>query len=233
MKYCIVEIKSQTASFRNPEFQNFHKTLPLPPPTTLIGFAGAALGINSKDAQDFFVNSNFEMGVYCKNFGMAVDLWKYNNFSGRSIILREILFQCEIILIYGSDDVTKVDKLISSFEEPVYVLTMGSSDSLVKVISISSQFDTNESNEVSHCLIEGDIIKDVLSNSHNRFDFSIYSTSDPLTLDLPVRFSYLDDFGMRSVIKRKQFSLISNEMKLNVTKKGVFYKKVFVPLFNV
>ena len=96
MKYCIVEIVTQTATFRNPEFQNFHKTLPIPPPTTLVGIAGAAMGLSPKSAQLFFEESDFVMGSYCKNQGISTDLWKYNDFKERSIILKEILFHNNI-----------------------------------------------------------------------------------------------------------------------------------------
>jgi CRISPR-associated protein Cas5t len=232
MKYCIVELKTQTATFRNPEFQNFHKTLPLPPPTTLVGVAGAAMGKSPEDAQRFFEESAFKMGSFCKNAGMATDLWKYNDFNERSIILKEILFQNEVILVYGSEDVLKVDFLMSSFENPIYCLTMGNSDSLAKVVAIALDTNTIESDNVSHCIIEGNIIEEVLLNASNGLDFSIYSTSDPIAMDLPTRFAYADSYGMRSVCQRKQFSLITTEMKLNVKKKGILYKEIFVPLFN-
>jgi len=232
MKYCIVELKTQTATFRNPDFQNFHKTLPLPPPTALVGVAGAAMGKSPEEAQRFFDESAFEMGSYCKNAGMATDLWKYNDFSERSIILKEVLFQNEVILIYGSEDISKVDFLFKSFENPVYGLTLGNSDSLAKVVAIMEEINTTESDKVSYCLIEGDIIEEVLTNASNGLDFSIYSTSDPVSMDLPTRFAYQDSFGMRSVCKRKQFSLTTKEMKLNVKKKGILYKEIFVPLFH-
>lgn len=232
MKYCIVEIKTQTATFRNPEFQNFHKTLPFPPPTTMVGIAGAAMGKSPQESQHFFEKSPFEMGTYCKHAGIATDLWKYNNFSERSIILKEILFQTDVILIYGSHDFSKIDTLIASFTNPVYGLTLGNSDSLAKVIAIKEETTLSENDVVAHCLIEGDIIEDVLSNSSNGLDFSIYSTSDPIALDLPTRFSYADGYGIRSVCQRKQFSLITSKMQLNVKKKGILYKSIFIPLYN-
>jgi CRISPR-associated protein Cas5t len=232
MKYCIIKIKTQTASFRNPEFQNFHKTLPLPPPTTIVGIAGAAMGKSPEESQRFFEETAFEMGTYCRNAGTATDLWKYNDFSERSIILKEFLFQNDVILIYGSDDSSKIDTLIASFENPVYVLTLGNSDSLAKVVAIKEETKLSENDFISHCLVEGDIIDEVLSNASNGLDFSIYSTSDPVAMDLPTRFSYADGYGMRSVCQRKQFSLITSEMKLNVKKKGILYKGTFVPLFT-
>ena len=232
MKYCIVEIKTQTATFRNPEFQNFHKTLPLPPPTTLVGIAGAAMGLSPAASQRFFEGADFEMGAFCKNQGTSTDLWKYNDFSERSIILKEILFQNKIIIVYGTEDISKIDSLIESFTNPVFCLTLGNSDSLAKVVMIKKESLTIESDTVTNCMIEGDIIEEVLYNSTNGIDFSIYSTSDPVAMDLPTRFLYADDYGMRSVSQRKQFSLVTTEMKLNVKKKGILYNGCFIPLFK-
>ena len=232
MKYCIVEIKTQTATFRNPEFQNFHKTLPMPPPTTMVGIAGAAMGLSPGASQLFFEEHDFEMGVFCKNQGTTTDLWKYNDFNERSIILKEILFQNNIILVYGSDDISMIDILIRSFQNPVFCLTMGNSDSIAKVVTVKEEYLTIESDMLMNCMIEGDIIEEVLSNSSNGFDFSIYATSDPVAIDLPIRFLYSDEYGMRSVCQRKQFSLVTSEMKLNVKKKGVVFNGCFIPLFK-
>ncbi len=242
MKYCIVELKTQTATFRNPEFQNFHKTLPLPPPTTLVGIAGAAMGKSPEEAQRFFEDSAFEMGVYCTFEGMAKDDWKYRKLNKdkkkdprdfiEDVLVKEILFNTSVIIVYGSKNNSKSDELRTAFEAPIYGLTMGNSDSLAKVVAIEEETNTIDSDIVSYCLIEGDLIEEVLSNASNGLDFSIYSTSDPIVMDLPTRFAYTDNYGMRSVCKRKQFSLITKEMKLNVKKTGIVYKGIFVPLFH-
>ena len=78
MKNFVVEIKSQTASFRDPNFQNFHKTLDLPPPTTIIGLSGAALGLSPLQSQDFFEDGDFQIGIYGNYDGRCNDTWKYD-----------------------------------------------------------------------------------------------------------------------------------------------------------
>jgi len=232
MKYCIVEIKTQTATFRNPEFQNFHKTLPLLPPTTMVGIAGAAMGLSPKSAQDFFEKSDFVMGTYFKNHGASTDLWKFNDFKERSIILKEILFHNKAIIVFGSEDNSKIKILSKSFLDPVFSLTLGNSDSLAKVVKVFQEYNIVKSKTVSNCLIEGDVVEEVLSNASNGLEFSIYSTSDPIAIDLPTRFLYTDEYGLRKVSQRKQFSFITTEMKLNVEKQGVLYGGIFIPLFN-
>jgi len=131
MNFLIVELFTETATFRNPEFQNFHKTLSLPPPTTLIGLAGAAMGYSPKASQEFFDENEFYFGVFGISSGKAKDTWKYTNkvkgtelynyhpdYFG-SIIAKEILFSNKFVICFGTNnnnafEVVKVVKLIQS-----------------------------------------------------------------------------------------------------------------------
>ncbi len=233
MKYCIVEVKSQTATFRNAEFQNFHKTLTLPPPTTLIGLAGAAMGLSPKQAQDFFYSEDFQLGVYGKTGGLAKDLWKYNDFKNGSIILREILFKNHYFCAFGCKNPEKVMQIGNAFLDPKFALTMGSSDSLAKVFRVDYLDDTIQSNNLGNCYVEGDVITEVLEKALEDPIFSIYTTSEPTALDIPVKFEYDSDYGMRSVSKRKILSVISTPMELNIRKEGLSYNGYFIPLINL
>jgi len=137
MNYAIIKVKTQTSTFRDPDFQNFHKSLNLPPPTTIMGFVGAALGFSPKKSQDFFIENNFEIGISGKNKGKTIDLWKYNNFKqGGSIMQREILFYNEFHLIIGHNSLQLIEDIISAVKSPKYALTLGSSDSLAFVKNI-------------------------------------------------------------------------------------------------
>ncbi|WP_367391831.1 CRISPR-associated protein Cas5 [Lewinella sp. LCG006] len=233
MKYCIVELYSQTATFRNPEFQNYHKTFALPPPTTLVGLAGAAMGLSPNAAQDFFSSSSFQMGIYGQHQGKTTDLWKYDAFKNRSIVLREILIGNHFVLVYGSEEEEKVELLATGFAAPVYALTMGSSDSLAKVIHCEvGQAPIVKSTTVAYCLLAGDIIKEVMQNASAHPEFSIYATTDPIALDVPTHFQYESDYGARSVSQRQLLSFIGREMELNVKKEGIQYQDKFIPLFD-
>lgn len=233
MPYCIVEIVTQTATFRNPEFQNFHKSFLLPPPTTLVGLAGASLGLSPKAAQDFF-NEGFFMGVYGTSNGYAKDLWKYNTFDEQgSIILKEILYDNHFILVYGHENIEIIKALQQSFLTPVYALTLGNNDSLAKIIAVSIENEITNSTEMEHCLVEGNIVEEVFENAKNGLSFSVYSSSEPIAYDLPTRFLYESDYGFRRVVERKTLSFIGEKMQLNISKKGIIYKNTFVPIFNL
>lgn len=233
MKFCIVEIKTQTATFRNPEFQNFHKTLLLPPPTTMIGLAGAALGLSPKASQDFFDEDEFKIGVSGDSLGIAKDLWKYNDFKNGSIMLREIMFHNHFICVYGSDNLEKVNQIGEAFLSPVYALSMGSSDSLAKVLRVSYNSQTHFSKDIDKSIIEGDVVSEVLDKAAIDPVFSIYSTSEPIAIDVPTRFNYKDDYGIRNVIQRKTLSFITKPMQLNMDKEGISYNDFFIPVFDL
>jgi len=233
MPYCIVELVTQTATFRNPEFQNFHKSFLLPPPTTLMGLAGAAMGLSPKSAQDFF-KDGFYFGIYGSSKGYCKDLWKYNTFDEQgSIILKEILFDNHFILVYGNDNTDIIKIIMDAFSAPTYALTLGNNDSLAKIIQVSISNDFTNSSELSNCLVEGNVVEEVIEKATSGLSFSIYSTSEPVAYDLPMRFQYESDYGFRRVIERKTFSFIGESMQLNFAKKGIKYKNKFIPVFNL
>ena len=245
MKYFVLEIITKTATFRNPEFQNFHKTLNLPPPTTIIGFAGAAMGLTPKASQDFFETNNCEFGVYGKSEGKAKDTWKYTNkttgaelynyhpnYFG-SVITKEILFENKFLICFGLENIDTYQQLFSAFQNPKFALTLGNSDSLAFIKTVSEIDKVTEYNIMSNCIIEGNVIDNVFSNANTNTEFSVYENSEPISYDLPTRFNYSDDYGNRTVADVRTFSLIGAEMKLNYDILGVRYYNVFIPLCKI
>ncbi|MEL6719601.1 MAG: CRISPR-associated protein Cas5 [Bacteroidota bacterium] len=241
MKAFSLEILAQTASFRNPEFQNFHKTLELPPPTTVIGFAGAALGLSPKMAQDFFDTGNFQIGIAGYSDGRMRDTWKYNKRTSSmhvydplldgSVIQKEYLVHNQFFLVFCNEDETRLERLRTAFQFPKFALTMGNSDALAKIKLISKSLDITESSTLKNCLVQGDVVGETMRRSMDSFEFSLYQTSEPISFDLPVRFSYKSDYGKRSVSKNDTFSFIGQEMQLNFKVKGVKIDDLFIPIF--
>jgi CRISPR-associated protein Cas5t len=245
MKNFVVEIQSQTASFRNPDFQNFHKSLELPPPTTIIGLAGAALGLPPLQAQEFFEESEFRIGVYGIFEGKCNDTWKYDRRHSKrglrydpeldgSVIQKEFLIQNTFLIAFSAGNQEKLEELFSAFESPVYALTMGNSDSLAFVKSIISNVNISQNDKLQHCMVEGDVVEEVMRLAPEKMEFSIYqSSSEPITHDLPVRFEYESDYGKRTVSSISTFSIISEKMKLNFEVEGLTYNDIFIPLFKL
>jgi len=248
MEFIVLEILINTATFRNPEFQNFHKTLSLPPPTTIMGMAGAAMGMPPKATQDFFDQSNFKFGVYGMSDGKAKDTWKFPNLKKNSlngfynyhpniaisnVINKEILFNNKFFIAFGSDNTDTVNQLVSAFQNPKFALTLGNSDSLAKIKKIETIQGLSKSNRVRNCIVEGNIIDKVLSNPNKNLEFSIYQTAEPIAYDLPVRFEYESDYGKRIVSNIKPFSFITAEMILNFELQGIEYNNIFIPICDL
>lgn len=243
MKNFVLDIVCQTASFRDPNFQNFHKSLRLPPPTTIIGLSGAALGLSPLRAQEFFNESDFCIGVYGTFNGKSTDTWKYvrgirdmrlynPNLDG-SIIQRELLVEANFIIAFSSENDEAISKLKLAFENPVYALTMGNSDSLAHIRSINIDLLYTEANAIENCIVKGNVIHKVMEKAENgNLEFSVYS-NEALLYDLPVRFNYEHDYGRRTISQVDSFSMVGQRMKLNFKLKGITYKNCFIPLFDI
>jgi len=242
MKYFVLEIITKTATFRNPEFQNFHKTLNLPPPTTIIGFAGAAMGLSPSASQDFFDINNWEFGVYGESKGKSKDTWKYTNITKGadlynyhpnylgSVITKEILFDNRFLICFGVENTEAYQQLLQAFYNPKFALTLGNSDSIAFIKNISEINEVQEHNIIKDCIIEGNVIENVFSQMNKDVEFSVYENSEPISYDLPTRFEYKEDYGSRTVSDVNSFSIIGAEMKLNYDIYGVKYNDIFIPL---
>lgn len=237
-----LKIHTQTASFRHPEFQNFHKTLELPPPTTIIGLAGAALGLSPLMAQAFFEAHDFQVGIAGRSEGRMNDTWKYNRRTSNmhlydslldgSVIRREHLVQNQFWIVFGTTDSAAFERLKNAFYSPHFALTMGNSDALAKV-KIVDDVELAQSSALEHCLVEGDIVGETLRRASERFSFSIYQTSEPISIDLPTRFDYKSDYGKRNIRETTTFSFVGSTMQLNFEVEGVKVEEMFVPLFHL
>ena len=236
MKYVVVEVACQSCSFRNPDFQNFHKTYDLPPPTTLMGMAGAALGLSPKAAQAYFTEG-CEFGVAGSCRGKSNDLWKYRKLKGKEfitdILTREVMFEGRYVLVYGSDDPSKIERLREAFEQPVYALTLGNSDGLVKVQCTSIISETIVCEKLKNCIVAGNLLQEVLTQSSG-LEFELHDGTDPMSYEVPVQFSYESDYGVRRVVRRKELSFIGPSLFVKgLAKKGIQYKDYQIPLFTL
>jgi CRISPR-associated protein Cas5t len=237
MKYCIVHIKTQTASFRNPEFQNFHKSFVLPPPTTVIGLAGAALGLSPKKAQDFFDGKGFEMGIGGTSNGKAKDLWKYRTLNPdkpTSVLIREFLFDNNFYFAFGNENEQLISELKDAFDTPQYALTLGNSDSIAKVVKAEIVDTLSEKRELNNCLLAGKAIEQTLQKMSAGEALDIFiEYRENMMYDLPIRFEYESDYGVRRVTKREAFTFVGSRMVLADNQHGIAFSNQFLPLFSI
>jgi CRISPR-associated Cas5-like protein len=132
-------------SYRDPKTHKIHRTFPFPPRTTLIGFAGAALGLSEdvlwdecNDLRVAVVDITKENILH--GTGRAEDLVKYKKYKDStvetSIYIRELIYKPEYMIYYASDGEDVLDQLHEAFLNPKYALSLGRDDELVMLRAI-------------------------------------------------------------------------------------------------
>jgi len=238
--YIVIEAISEVASYRIPEYHNYHKTLPLPPPTTIIGMVGAALGYSAAQAQSLFDETNPEIGIYGCFDGIFKDLWKYSSTkkgTESSILQREYLYNNVYCFVIGADyEITFMIK--EALNNCKYPITAGNSDSLMKLVNCQILDDSNiiKTNEVEHCMIIGDYRKNLSISLDNLEPNKVYvfkAVFAPVTYNLPMAFNY-DNYGIRQIRSRKDITFVHTRCELNDTEllKALNYREKKIPLFN-
>jgi CRISPR-associated protein Cas5t len=239
-KYLVVEAVSNTASFRIPEFHNYHKTLPLPPVTTIVGIVGAALGKNYQEAQEYFERNVFEIGVYGTSTGHFIDLWKAKKWKGskpkitdRTIIQREFRANNYYIIIFGNSSMI-IDELKTSFENCVFALTAGNSDSLLKIskLSILSEPEKSITSKFENCILSGNYIDTLELDLEINKKYVFTPMNSPSCYNLPNSFIFFEN-NIRKIKERKEFTFVGNSVKSKKYEcEAIRYSGKLIPIFN-
>lgn len=137
-----VEVKGIFNSFREPKAHKSQSTFLVPPRTTILGLAGAALGVDKddlKELKDLKVST-----ILLEIEGKARDLWRYTMVKkagregysvGPSILFRDMLYGAHYYIYYYHPDKEVIKKLKFAFEHPFYALTLGMADELINIKS--------------------------------------------------------------------------------------------------
>lgn len=136
-----VRVRATSVSFRRPLDHNFQRTLPLPPPTTIVGLAASALGLNERELwkKGGIVDGLRVAAIGHERPGLAVDAWTLCKIKGnkmeRSPYRRELLFFTSYTLLYGGTEQV-LESLRSAFTDPANALSLGREDELVDVEAV-------------------------------------------------------------------------------------------------
>ncbi len=142
MEVLVVDVSAVIVSFRRPLDHNYQRTLPQPPPTTLLGLVGAALGLSEEALwREDSVVKNLNLAVLSLDeTGRAKDMWtvmkiKSAKIADRSPYFRELLCFPRYLLVFGSEP-SLLAQVAQAFKEPAYALSLGREDELITVHSI-------------------------------------------------------------------------------------------------
>lgn len=133
-----------------PEDLRYHRTLQLPPRTTLLGFAGAALGLNERELYTRWndgppLSERLRVTALLNEIkGHVVDHWAIVKFVEgkepfRAIQVREQLFRPSYTLYFASSDEELVKRIRNGIHDPHFALSLGRDDELVRVTSADMQ----------------------------------------------------------------------------------------------
>ena len=158
-----VRVRAPVASFRRPLDHNYQRTLPMPPPTTLLGIAGAALGLSDRElwALESPVRT-LKVSVWMEEEpGRARDMWtvlkiKSGKIAERSPYFRELLFFVRYTLVYGGDE-GLLRELEAAFRDPAYPLSLGREDELLLIEDVIVETALEGAPRFRGTVIPGDI----------------------------------------------------------------------------
>ena len=134
------EITSDFGHFRNPFTLSFFETFLAPPRTTILGFIGAAMGLDEKET--IKLGNKLKVGVRILELkGFAREIITTFNYKvkppERTPIMREILVNPVYRIYLGSEDIDLLKLIVEALRKPKYPLYMGISEFLARVTKIS------------------------------------------------------------------------------------------------
>lgn len=243
-----VVLSAETASFRDPGGQLYHATLPLPPVSTIVGVAGAALGVPFQQSWEFFRENDINVGVkdISRSWrgmppGKGLDLWKYQKIVANEvrsdILKREFLFRPVFRLYYSCEDREITEQLRQALLSPAWALSLGTSDDIACLEEVSPIKTVREVSggtvELSHSLIPGD------HSENYSFDWEVIrdtpirtSLELPLVKQLPVGFLF-GPVGDRKGYEYRPFTFLSEIQRLKTPCPAYFFGQEIIPLISI
>ncbi len=227
-----VFLAAQTASFREPSAHLYQKTYPLPPISTIAGIAGAACGLEFSQAWRYLKENSACLGVTGDCGGTGIDLWRYNKIAApksseekngtkklnlvkalrNDILNREFLVYPKVTLYYAAQNRDFVGALAAAFKDPGYAVSLGNSDDIAMVRSVSDicEVGTSAATSLKNTVIAGDLSKEV------GFDWdALQKTSVSQTLRAPVIGRLIVDFEFKDMERKpkayQQFTFLFGE----------------------
>ena len=189
-----VELLGLTASFRVPHMFKYHRSLPLPPYTSIIGMFGAAIGKDMAIAQVIFENFKIKMGISGSSAGSFNDTWRVLTTKNpeRDVVERQIFYKPRYNILFCSNDKCIIEYCEKAFRYPIYPLSFGRPDDLVNAkVHPSFTSEVQPLQELKDTIIVGIPTAQV--------EASLFDSEDPtdpgpctLLYRLPIRFRFIN-----------------------------------------
>lgn len=207
-------------SYRQPDFHTYHKSLPLPPKTTIAGMLGGALGLSPEEVnENWLLNKRLQIGIIGKSNGQVKDLWRIRKYKGKSAnfttspLVREIHYDNQYTLYFQCSEDNDFEIIQSALTNPKWALSLGREDELIKILSVELvDLKTVENAKLTNTVVGFDV---------NEFGYSIDETYlfssvngnllnlRPVIIRSPISFKYDKDHS-RQAAEYQIFSFIGD-----------------------
>lgn len=220
MKFLKVKCIGCFNSYRQPDFHTYHKSLPLPPKTTIAGMLGGALDLSPEEVNtNWLLNKRLKIGVVGKSQGQVKDLWRIRKYKGKSLnyinspLVREIHYNSEYTLYFECSDHKDYDVLESALGKPKWALSLGREDELIKINSMQLV----DLGVIENTMLTNTVVGfDVNEQGYEIDEDFLLSVIDgnllnlrPVVVRLPISFKYEKDHS-RNATEYQVFSFIGN-----------------------
>ncbi|WP_179293883.1 CRISPR-associated protein Cas5 [Candidatus Methanoperedens nitratireducens] len=207
-----IEIRGLTASFRVPHMYKYHRSLPLPPYTSVVGMFGAAIGKDMATAQEIFKSLKLKVGIAGSYAGGCNDTWRVLTTKNpeNDVVERQILFKPIYHILFCGDE-SPIRFCERAFSYPVYPLSLGRPDDIANVIV----HDISECEPENLQILSNTVVIGVPSAQADEslFDIDKPINTGPCTLlyRLPVHFLFENGFAYeRTADEFRDFTFIGN-----------------------
>src|SRR5208337_2152997 len=218
MPVVVIEAAAPVGSWRPPEALTYHRTLPLPPYTTLVGLLGAALGLGLPDTYRFFTEGGLRIGVGGWHEGELRDLWKFQKLGDKEVkadvLLRECWTDVRLALVVETPEDKTATTVANAFNSPAYPLTAGPSDALLKAVAVRVE---DVQPIATRVLVHALIFREI--SPHYELHESLLeipfhrAIRAPAIERLPVGFAFEPD-GRRRLVGRDMVSFVADAIRL-------------------
>ena len=207
-----VELRGLTASFRVPHMFKYHRSLPLPPYTAVVGMFGAAIGKDMSTAQEIFKSLALKVGIAGYYAGSCNDTWRVltTQTSENDVVERQILFKPGYHIIFCGDE-SPIRFCERTFRHPVYPLSLGRPDDLANAFVR----DVIQCEPEDLQVLRNTVVVGVPSAQVDESLFDIDDPEDPgpctLLYRLPVHFRFKNGFAYkRTADEYRDFTFIGS-----------------------
>ena len=188
MRALAVKLHAYTFSVRKRLDHTYQKALPLPPPTTMHGLAGAALGIGRNE---LYKPESPIRSIKCQVLAdnepefakdlMLIDKIKLADFKQKgkpekSPYFREVLANCRFTILYAASE-QLLQELRDAFSSPAHALVLGRAEDLARVESVElvecEELDANEVEFMGTILRYNRAAIQSVKNANSRFPIPI------------------------------------------------------------